>query len=157
VFWLFLTLLAICGGIIAYQDFKDRMISLWLILVFTGINIAQYLLFNPFYQFLENVIFCLCYFLLCFLVLALYFFLKNREFESIIDKKIGWGDILIFLAIGFTIQPLYMIWFFTGVFIISLLFHVFLLRRKTSVPLAGFAAIIYLLYLLTGILFSDFG
>jgi hypothetical protein len=148
MFWLGWLLLIICGGAIAYQDFKILLIHLLLILLYGGICITNYLLSETVYQFVENVIFCLCYFLLCFLVLVLFYFIKNRKPGGIIDQKIGWADVLLFLIVGFTIEPLFMIWFFTASFILSLVFHLIFSGNKKSVPLAGFIVIFYSIFLI---------
>jgi hypothetical protein len=74
--------------------------------------------------------------------------MKNRKFEGIIDKKIGWGDVFIFLSVGICIEPLYMIWFFTGTFILSLVFHLFFVGKEKNVPLAGFVILFYLVWMI---------
>lgn len=142
--WIGLTL---TSAAIIYQDFKSRLISIWLIVAFTIINITQYLLAHSIYQLLENSIFCACYFLFSFLVLFLFYYLKNRRFERIIDSKIGWGDVLIFLSIGICIEPMHLIFFFTGAFVFSILFFFLFLRSKSSIPLAGLIIPSYIVYI----------
>jgi len=134
---------------IAYQDFKTRWISLWLIISFSAINISQYLFFNSIDQFIENTIFCLCYFLFSFLILVLFYYLKSRKLENIIDKKIGWADVILFISIGCTLEPTVLIYFFTACFILSLLIQMTFLKKDRQVPLAGILSLLYLIYLFT--------
>lgn len=146
--WLCWIVLILSGSTIIYQDLKTRLISLWLILAFSAANITLYLLVNSIYQFLENTIFCFCYFLFSFLILVLVYFIKHKKFEKIIDSKIGWGDILIFITIGVCIEPIHLIFFFTTAFIFSIVFYFIFLRSKKSIPLAGLILPCYLVYLL---------
>lgn len=139
--------LILSGGAIIYQDLKTRLISLWLILLFAAANLTQYLFSNSVYQLLENAIFCLCYFLFSFLILLLFYFIKYKKFEKIIDNKIGWGDVLVFILIGVCIEPIHLIFFFTGAFIFSIVVYFLFLRTKTSIPLAGLIIPCYLVYL----------
>jgi len=147
LFWLSFILLMLLGAFIAYQDFKTRLISLWLIIAFGIVNIGQYLVTHSGFQLLENSIFCLCYFLFSYGVILLFYYVKNKKFEKIIDVKIGWGDLLIFLLIGFCIEPIHLIYFFTAGFIFSALFYILFLRKKQNVPLAGLLVIFYLVYI----------
>lgn len=146
--WLCWIVLILSGAAIVYQDFKSRLIGLWLILIFAVANITQYLLLHSVYQLLENIIFCAAYFLFSFLVILLFYYVKNKKFENIIDSKIGWGDILIFLAIGFCIEPVHLIFFFTAAFIFSIGVYFTFLRAKRSIPLAGLLIPFYIIYVI---------
>lgn len=144
--WLCWIVLILSGAAIVYQDFKFRLISLWLIIVFAVANIAQYLLMHSVYQLLENTIFCLAYFLFSFLVVLIFYYIKHKKFEKIIDSKIGWGDVFIFLALGVCIEPVNLIFFFTAAFIVSISVYFLFLRAKVSIPLAGLIIPIYIIY-----------
>lgn len=137
------------GAAVIYQDFKTRLISLWLILVFAAANVTLYLLTHSVYQFIENSIFCICYFLFSFLILLLFYFIKHKKFEKIIDNKIGWGDVLVFISLGVCIEPVHLIFFFTGAFIFSIVFYFLFLWAKKNIPLAGLVILCYLIYILT--------
>jgi Flp pilus assembly protein protease CpaA len=148
VWWLLWSLLILCSVIIAYQDFKDRLISLWLIFLFTAVNVGQYLYENSIYQFIENTIFCVCYFLITFLIIFLFYYLRTGKREKIMDSKIGWGDVLLFLSIGFCIEPVTMVYFFTVSFIIALGAYCLFFRSKSSIPLAGLLSSLYSVFVL---------
>lgn len=144
--WLCWAGLVLSTVIIVYQDFKYRLINIFAI---AGFGISCCLLFlvtHPLQEWLKNSLFCAAYFLFCYLILHLFYFLKTKSFQKIIDKKIGWGDILLFLIIGSCIPPLYLIYFFTGSFIISLLFQILFQRKNKEIALAGIVVICYVLF-----------
>ncbi len=147
-------MLLLCGSAIVYQDFKTRLISTWLIIGFIAANVWQHLLISSLYQLLENTIFCIFYFLFSFLVLLLFYYLKNKRFEKIMDSKLGWGDVLIFFAIGICIEPLHLIFFFTASFILSIFFYFLFLRKEISIPLAGLIIPLFFTYKLLNIFFA---
>lgn len=147
--WFCWIVLILSGAAVIYQDFKTRLISLWLILVFATANVTLYLLEHSVYQFIENCIFCICYFLFSFLILLLFYFIKHKKFEKIIDNKIGWGDVLVFISLGVCIEPMHLIFFFTGAFILSIVFYFLFLQSKKNIPLAGLVIPCYLIYTLT--------
>jgi hypothetical protein len=145
-------LLLLSSGSLIYQDFKSRLVSVWLIILFTISNICLYLNFNSLNQLFENVIFCLAYFLLCYLCLHVYFFLKLNKFQKLLDSKLGWGDILLLFSIGSCLEIDTMIIFFTITFIFTVITHYMMFKSSNSIPLAGYLLICYHINL---ILFRD--
>jgi hypothetical protein len=146
--YLYWILLFVSSVLIAYQDFKTRFISVWLIALFGMVNSLLYLQTHSTYEWLENTLFCSAYFLLCYLVLHLYFFIKTKRFQTILDTKIGWGDVLLFFLIGSCITPVFMIYFFTLSFVMALLFQLIAVRNSKNIALAGILVICNFLYLL---------
>ncbi|MDO9000241.1 MAG: prepilin peptidase [Bacteroidota bacterium] len=140
--------LVLSGSCLIYQDFKTRLISTWLIILFTLSNVSLYLSGNSFQKFFENCIFCLSYFLFCYLILHLYFYLKTKTFQKILDSKVGWGDVLLFIAVGCTLTPEILIYFFTATFFVSVIGHFFVFKANKNVPLAGYLIIMFLTYML---------
>lgn len=141
-------LMVSASGGIAYQDFKTRWISVWLIVVFSIINITFYLVLNSVDQFMENIVFCICYFLLMFLCLTLFYYLKTKKITKIIDRKIGLADVLLFIAVGITIEPENLIYFFTIYFVLAIFIQMAFLRKYKKIPLAGILVLFYPIYLL---------
>lgn len=139
--------LLLSGGILIYQDFKRRLLSTWLIVLFIICSVNLYLITHSVYQFIENIIFCLSYFLFCYLMLHLYFYLKTKTFQKILDSKVGWGDILLLITVGCSLEPEIMIYFFTITFSITVFAHFVLFKSKKNVPLAGYLLIVYSIYL----------
>jgi hypothetical protein len=152
--WACRILLFVTSAFIAYQDFKTRLIHVWLVLLFSIINIVQYLFSNTYYQLAENTVFCISYFLFSYLVIQLFYFIKTRKLQKITDTKIGWGDILLLFSIGLCIEPVNLIFFFTVSFIVSLMVQLLFFKKDKNVPLAGMIAICYDFYL---VLFTIIG
>ena len=128
---------------IIYQDFKFREINLLLIIGFVIIIAARSLYIESTDQIILNSIFCMLYFAISYLVLRVYFFVKNKRSEKLIDEKIGWADIILLFIIGCTLEPEHMIVFFGSVFILPLLLHLVILKNTKQIPLAAYLMIIY--------------
>lgn len=145
--WIAPVLLVLSGSAIICQDLKARLISLWLILLFGISNVLFYLHTHSVYQLLENVIFCTWYLMLSYGVLLLYFYIKTKRFEKIINSKFGMGDVLVMLLIGVALEPVSMIYFFSGALVAALFFSLLFFRKNKSIPLAGLLIICYLVLL----------
>jgi hypothetical protein len=87
-----------------------------------------------------------------FLALHLYFYVKTMKFQKIMDERIGWGDLLIFFAVGFCIEPLFQVYFYTIAFILSLGAHLLCSRSNETIPLGAFVTVCYLSFALFNIL-----
>jgi Flp pilus assembly protein protease CpaA len=142
---IFFVITVAAGITIAYQDFKTRMISLWIIILFAVVNTGAYVSSFSFYHLFENSLFLACYLVLLFCVLQLYFYIKNKKFEKLVDRSIGLGDILLFIIIGCCLEPQIMIYFFTITFIAGVVYY-FAGKRGKTVPLAGITVLLYLIY-----------
>ena len=145
--WMCYTLLCVSSVGIAYQDFKSRLIGLWLVVIFALLNISGYLFSGSYYQLLENTAFLTCYLLFSYFVLQLYYFLKTRKFQRIIDTQIGWGDILLLFFTGICLEPVVMVYFFTASFVISIFLSPFFSKNNKQIPLAGILVLCYSIYL----------
>lgn len=139
--------LLLSSGFLIYQDFKSRLISTWLIVLFTVSNIYLYISVHSAAQLFNNFIFCLVYFLLCYIILHVYFYLKTRRLQKLLDDRIGWGDVFLCMAVGSFISPENMIYFFTATFVLTVFVHFLFFKQKTNVPLAGYLLTMYLMYL----------
>jgi hypothetical protein len=129
--------LLVASFIISYQDFRSRLISVWSIVLYSICCISAVLLFENTYSLVSNSISTLIYFSFITLVLFVFYFIKEGRFINIIDSKIGLGDILIFIAIGLTLEIINLILFFTISFCISAIVGFFLARQNKTTPLAG--------------------
>lgn len=139
-------LLFLSSGFIAYQDLKDRMVSLWLLLIYLVNMLVYVCLHNGVWVLLENTISTLVYFGICFFCIFIYFMAREKKIPVIIDAKIGKADLLVFLAIGITLPLMSLLLFFTVAFILSLVFALFFLKDKRSVPLAGILVLLHFFY-----------
>lgn len=95
---------------------------------------------------LENGIGTLCYFGICFTVVFLYYFFKEKKVPKIVDAKIGKADLILLLAIGISLPLISLIVFFTVAFSLSAVLAVVILKDKRSVPLAGMLALFYFIF-----------
>lgn len=124
-----------------------RLISVWLILCFGLVNISQYIFLNSVSALVENLVFCFAYFLFSYLVIHLFYFIKTKKFQKVLDEKIGWGDIWLILLTGCCIAPVVMIYFFTLTFVAAVLIQFLFLRKDKTIALAGMLVICYSFYL----------
>ena len=135
-----IALVCICG-LIAFQDFQERMVS-WILFPAMGIVLAFLYLnhanFEQFYPFvLGNFL------LVTAIVLVLYLYTKYIAKMEFLNVSFGLGDLLFFyaLALGFPTMT------FLVLFVLSILFALgaFLyLKRKQemqTIPLAGLMGI----------------
>lgn len=145
--WLAFAFLALAALWLSWQDFKTRLLSLWLIVAFATANALFSVETYWWLGLLENALVCLAYLLLLYLCLQLYFYMKHRRFQKIIDTQLGLGDVLVLFAIGLGLEPALMIWFFSLGFAVSLLISLWLFAKAQSIPLAGLMALNYLIFL----------
>lgn len=147
IFLLFFILLAL---VIAVQDFKKRLVSLW-VLLFYFCNCAVYVyLFQGTYVLISNAVFALLYFTFMFGIIFLFYFLKEKKIPSIINSKIGLADIIILPAIGLTLNTVQLVLFFAIVFLLAVAAAFFWFNKKGhSIPLAGIVCICHVVYLIS--------
>ncbi len=140
---------------IVFEDFKSRLISLWLIIVYSLSGLILFLIQNPLLDLLINSIFCACYLVICLLILKLYFFLKEGNKVRLIDNKIGIADIILIMVIGSLIKPEIQTCFFSATLVLTLLLHLLSNKRDVSVPLAAYLVIAYLIFFGTVLYIPD--
>lgn len=144
-----LILLAASSIIILFQDFKQRLVSLWAIILFGAVCITSVVYYRGFNVLLYNLISVALYFSIIWLFLKLYFYIKFKRNKPLLDEQIGLADILIIVFIGLTFNIVGTIFFFCLAFIASLIsFYIFTISRKKeealTIPLAGLLVFFYL-------------
>lgn len=147
---LFLALLVISSLIILYQDFKERLVSLWVILLFGILCISSVFWFRDFQTIIYNSLSIALYMGFVWLMLKLYLYMKFKKNKKILNEQIGIADVLIVLFIGLTFNGIGLIFFFCFGFIFSLVIYLLYvtLNRKSSdehIPLAGLLVVFYIL------------
>ena len=135
--------------IIVYQDFKQRSISWWTIpfLIFFGIIQSMY--FNDYQEGIQYF-FTNCLFIVFqYLVLTIYFSIKEKQLVQIIDRWIGLGDWLFFVGLATLFSPVHFIMFFISsiifVLFVFLILKCFFLKKLKTIPLAGGISLVYIL------------
>ncbi len=147
--------LLLLGGVglvsfaILFQDFKHRLVSLWILIAFGVICVASVLYTGGIKILLVNVLSTVVYLGVLWLMIKLYLFLKFKKNKVIINELLGSADVLVILFIGLTFNLIGLIYFFCFAFIFSLVGHLMSLSlNKTSIhktiPLAGFMVIFYI-------------
>ncbi len=144
------TLLLVCSIIILYQDFKERQVSLWVLLVFGLVAISSVLYYRDKEALFYSGIGIFLYGSLIWLILKLYLFLKFKRNKRILDEQLGLADVLVIFFIGLTFNTVSMIFFFSFGFVFSLIsFLIYsILKRNNdgqSIPLAGLLVIFYVI------------
>lgn len=127
---------------IAFQDFKSRLINVYLLVGFGICNICLFFTDGSIHTFIQNLLFCVTYLLILYGVVWLYFVLKTGGREKIIDVKIGWADIWLLLLVGCCLEPVHLVYFLTLAFSISLVFHFVFMTKHRTIPLAAYLAIL---------------
>lgn len=139
--------LLITAGVLVLQDWRNRLLDVWLLLVFLLLNISLYVVQNNLKDLLLNFCFTVLYVTLCTLSIKLYYYCKSGKREKLLDEKIGSGDLIVSLSIGLAIEPETQIPFFTVVLLMALAFSL-LLRERKSIPLAGYLLGAYMILII---------
>lgn len=135
--------LGACALMIAYQDFKERLISVWLIGLMSLMNVGITVYHRGFVQMLQNLAFLGAYLLFSYTILLLYFYLKTKRWGRILDHMIGWGDVWLMVGLGLGLDPEIQLFFFTGCFVFAMIVNLFF-YALTSIPLGGIMVVCYL-------------
>ncbi len=146
----FYAVLILSSGVILFQDFKERQVSLLVLLVFGSSTISSVIYFRDLETLLYNGLGTLLYGGFIWLMLKLYLFLKFRKNKAIIDHQLGMADILVIFFIGISFNTIGMIFFFCFGFVFSLLaFLIYSALKKDtdnqSIPLAGLLVFFYVI------------
>ncbi len=134
------------------QDIKNRSVYwflfLVLIILFILLNILQHHLFTESWQ---PVLINISFLLLQFLLVSLYFSIKNRRWVIITANLLGWGDILFLISIAFYLSVLNFLFFYVVslslVLMIWLLWQLVSKEKNKQIPLAGLQALIFTVFL----------
>ena len=153
VFMLCLAVLILSSGMIFYQDFKERQVSLWILLVFAAATTTSVIYFKGAESLFYNGLGIILYLGFIWLMLKLYLRVRYKKNVVILNHQMGAADIVVILCIGLTFDTLGMILFFCGGFIFSLLtFSLYALLTKSSdvknIPLAGLLVFFYLIVII---------
>lgn len=148
--YVLLASLLLSSSIILFQDFKERLVSLWVLLLFGLTCMSSVLLNRGIEILLYNILFTIIYIGLIWLVLKLYLYLKFRKNKRILNEQLGLADVLTILFIGLTFNAVGIVFFFCFGFIFSLLsFMIYILifkhNKNEHIPLAGLLVVFYVL------------
>ena len=130
----------ICLCLIAFQDFRHRAVSWFLIpILFIGfVFIALQTSVWEYYW--KELVFNICFILVQLVLLTMYMSVKNKKFVNIVNSFLGIGDILFFVVLAAAFSPFNFVVFYLTSTILTLIGYglfVFIKKVKTEIPLAG--------------------
>jgi hypothetical protein len=150
---LFLRLLILAVLLLVFvQDIRNRSVY-WVLFPVLAVllvllhSLPHHLLADIWQPVSINIVFLLFQ----FLIISVYFSIKNRRWINITDGLLGWGDILLLLSIAFYLSALNFLLFYIVSLTISLLIWLFWQviseEKNKQIPLAGFQALIFTVFL----------
>lgn len=141
-------------ALIFFQDIRGRSVLWVLFPVLVGLlitlNLAQHRLFTDArYAVLINIGFLL----LQFLIVSVYFSIKNAHWINMTKDLLGWGDILFLFSIAFYLSVLSFLFFYLAslmcVLVSWLAWQALSPVKDKHIPLAGLQALLFGLFLTT--------
>lgn len=137
--------------VITIQDFRFRAISWITIPLLFGFIVSRSLLIADSKNVLTSTFQNWAFLIFQMLFLIVYFSIRNKKFEPVIQSFIGWGDILFFIAIAPALCFGNFLLFIVLSILFILLFYVITqaLRFKSNpqIPLAGIQSLFLILWL----------
>jgi hypothetical protein len=138
--------------LIFIQDLRSRSVYWFLFPVLTIsfilLNLLQHRLSAENWQ---PVFINLGFLFLQFLLVSLYFSVKNKKWVIITTSLLGWGDILFLVSIAFYLSVLNFLFFYIvsliAVLTIWLLWQFVSKEKNKQIPLAGLQALIFTVFL----------
>jgi hypothetical protein len=147
-------------GIIAWQDFRDRAVSAWVLGLLTVTELLKgyvrsttgYLL----WQFIQNV--TIIFSLLT--IVWIYLIVKNRKWMNLFNKGFGSADLILLLILGINLSPtIFVVFMLTGFILalsITLVFQQFSTSCEQTIPLAGYLAVWAIFIMILSIAFPQY-
>ena len=134
--------------LIAYQDFKERAVYVWIFPVLSGLFLTKNFIEIPYSTYLFNTGINLGFCLIQYFVLTLYFSIKNKQLINIADQLIGWGDIVFALVLCVAFPPLTFFCYYLLSLIIAALIGLYFKSQNKTIPLAGIQAIVLIIWII---------
>jgi hypothetical protein len=142
-------------GVSTIQDFKERLISVWIFPALLALFIWYRLLSGQ--EFSKVLVYSLInvgFILTQFCAVFLYYSIKEKKAVNIFSEKIGTGDLLFFMMVSPLFHPTNFIFFLTGSLFIILVVAVIYSPKLHTIPLAGALAIFISIVILMEKVFS---
>jgi len=133
-----------CLTIIAFQDFSQRSVTLWVLVVLLAASSGLSWTESNWNSLLHKTYPTAGFLILVLAVLLLYYRIKGQKIKDVVDQKLGMGDIL-FLAAVIPLFSLtgFIVFFLSSLIIILIgaLVYEKTTRKGTLIPLAGLQAL----------------
>ena len=140
--------------ILAYEDFRNREISVIWIAIFYLIILIEVIQSNNWS--LENIIINVIVFIFLGLGVVIYSMVRWGTKRQIINRTIGLGDILLAPSFIFIFSPANFLIFLNTGFLLGIIFYILSKKRSAKIPLAGIFAMVYSILLITSIAHIDY-
>lgn len=140
--------------VIFYQDIKYRAVSwmAFLVLAIAG-SVFSYFV-GGIYTTLFNALVNSTIIIIQLVIVYFFYFIKTGKPANIINTKLGLGDVLMLFALSFSFSPPLFLFFIFLSFVLSLFISI-VRRNKQSIPLAGYQAMFYLIFITLNYLFFE--
>ncbi len=140
-------LLLLCLLAISYQDFKERKVYLWLLLLAVGLLGYLHYLHSVPTQFLRIILLNIG--IVVGIVFILYLYAKFK-LKLALQETFGFGDLLFFIAIAVGFPTISFIVLFSFSLFFTLVTYLILKKglQQNTVPLAGLQALFFSLIFL---------
>lgn len=130
------------------QDFKERSVSVWLLVLFGFITfIRAYLLNEEFGLLVKWVAINSLILLIEMLLLKAYFSFRQQQFVNVVDRYIGLGDIVFMFIVTVSFSTYNFVAFMLLSLMASVLISLILLSRSSlkahNIPLVSFLSFFY--------------
>lgn len=136
------------------QDVRSRSVY-WilfpcLVLLFIGLDLLQHHLYaDTWWSIAVNIGFLVVQ----FLMVSVYFSIKNSRWINITSGMLGWGDILLLLSVAFYLSFLNFLLFYiislVAVLLLWLTWQAISAKKDRHIPLAGLQALLMVLFLIS--------
>ena len=148
-------LLFVFLSIIAYQDIKSREVSWFLFPLVLIMIAAKGLFYEEAWQLAGFFVINFLFLIIQLGVLFIFYAFRHKKFENIINRKIGFGDLLFLIVLSAGFAPMFFEIFLTASFIVILLAYVIWRSfskpgANKTIPLAGGLASLYMIVLISG-------
>ncbi len=140
-------------GVSAYQDFRSRAISWIYFPLLFGFSSALGIHDQGLWLMLQNLLYIFLFVILQLILVTIYFSIREGRIINIVNEYLGIGDILFLLALSPIFTLSHFIVFVVSSLCLTLIVFSILrlsqLKRKSTIPLAGFLAVILIIFFLT--------
>ena len=146
-------------SVIVLQDFRLKAVTWFLFPMLLLAQVINGLMETGAETYLMDLLLNLSFIAIIMCCTFLYFWLKHKKINSILDEEIGWGDVLFFIILAATFSPVNFIFFTCLSLLLVLIAYLVFSRFKGNaniIPLAGFQALLLMGSIICDIMFENF-
>ena len=133
-------ILIVTLGFIFYQDVKERQVY-WFLFPLIAINCGVLHYFETLPELFFNAVVINLIFVSALLIVV--FLYARYKLKAPFAQTIGFGDLLVFLALSFSFSTVTFIILFNCGLLFSLALHISIKKNLITVPLAGYMSLFF--------------